>query len=274
MTKFICATCGTQYGESNTPPLECTICSDDRQYVGWDGQSWTTHEALAVDHEVRFDTDGDLLGIGITPAFGIPQRALFLATDAGNIMWECISLVTPAALDRLHERGGVDMIVVSHPHFYSSMVEWSDALGGVPILLHDADRQWVNRTSANVTFWTGDSHRLSPTVCLYRCPGHFPGSTTLHWTAGPAGKQILLAGDALHVVQDRRHVTFMYSVPNYIPSHPDNVNEIRQRLEGVDFDDLYGYTWGLNIIGNARQAVDQSIDRYLTATGVTQLGFT
>jgi hypothetical protein len=91
----------------------------------------------------------------------------------------------------------------------------------------------------------------------------------LHWSAGPHGKQVLLAGDALHVVQDRRHVTFMYSVPNYITSHPDNVEQIRQRLDGLHFDDLYGFTWGLNIIGDARAAVDTSFDRYLRAVGRT-----
>ncbi|GEM_PF-6565897 len=41
--------------------------------------------------------DGDLLGIGIAPSFAIPRRALLVPTDAGNILWECTSLVTPAA---------------------------------------------------------------------------------------------------------------------------------------------------------------------------------
>ena len=159
------------------------------------------------------------------------------------------------------------MIVVSHPHFYAAMIEWSDAFGGIPILIHDADRQWVNRSSANVSFWKGDAKELSGTVSLYRCPGHFPGSTVLHWTKGAKGAGVLLSGDALHVVQDRKHVTFMYSVPNYIPAHPDCVSEIRKRIAGLKFDDVYGYTWGLNILGNARAAVDESFDRYFRAVG-------
>jgi hypothetical protein len=269
MTVFICATCGTHYQPSDTPPAECAICADDRQYIGWQGQTWTTHDAIAIGHTARIEYDHDLLGIGVTPTFGIPQRSLHLQTDAGNILWETTTLVTAAAVDELNRRGGVDLIIISHPHFYSGMVAWSDALGGVPILLNDADQQWVNHTSPNIAYWTGDSHRLSPTVCLYRCPGHFPGSTVLHWTAAPNNKQILLAGDALHVTQDRQHVTFMYSVPNYIPAHPDNVRIIRQRLDGLAFDDLYGFTWGLNIIGNARHAVDESFDRYLHAIGAT-----
>lgn len=267
MTRYICQTCGTQYAESTAPPAECPVCLDDRQYVGWAGQRWTTHDEIARKHQARIEMDGDLLGIGITPNFAIPQRALFLPTDAGNILWECTSLVDPQAIAALQARGGVARIVISHPHFYSSMAEWSDALGGVPILLHEADKAWVQRSSAHITFWQSDELKLSPTVSLYRCPGHFPGSTVLHWTAGPHGKRILLSGDALHVVQDRRHVTFMYSVANYIPSHPDNVLEIQRRLRGLEFDDVYGYTWGLNIVGGGRQAVDESMERYFRAVG-------
>jgi hypothetical protein len=38
----ICRTCGVQYDEAHFNPYECKICADERQYVGWDGQRWTT----------------------------------------------------------------------------------------------------------------------------------------------------------------------------------------------------------------------------------------
>jgi glyoxylase-like metal-dependent hydrolase (beta-lactamase superfamily II) len=200
--------------------------------------------------------------------FAIPQRALLLQrTDVGNILWDFVSVVTPAAVDAIDRLGGIDLIAVSHPHFYSSMVEWSDAFGGVPILTHDADRAWISRPADQITTWTGDEHRLSATVRLIHCPGHFPGSSILHWTAAPRGKQVVLAGDSIHVAADRRHVTVMYSVPNYIPVNAAVISDIRERIAGVHFDDLYGFTWGLNIIGGARQAVDESLERYLTAVG-------
>ena len=47
MPCFICETCGTQYAESATPPVQCPVCEDERQYVGWNGQRWTTHAELA-----------------------------------------------------------------------------------------------------------------------------------------------------------------------------------------------------------------------------------
>lgn len=270
MTRYICATCGTQHGERASAPPACRICADERQYVGWAGQRWTTHDELAARHEARIEMDGELLGIGIQPGFAIPQRALYLQTDAGNILWECTSLVTPRAVAELQARGGVDLIAISHPHFYASMVDWSEALGGVPILLNEADREWVQRPSNHQQFWKGDSHRLSASVSLYRCPGHFPGSTVLHWAQGCGGRGVLLSGDALHVVQDRRHVTFMYSVPNYIPARPECVLETRARLRGLAFEDVYGYTWGLNIRGGARAAVDESFDRYFRAVAPVQ----
>lgn len=44
----ICATCGVQYP---APREDCPICLDERQYVGRDGQRWTSlaeHAAAGV----------------------------------------------------------------------------------------------------------------------------------------------------------------------------------------------------------------------------------
>lgn len=265
MTRFICETCGTQYAETSAPPDGCAVCEDDRQYVGWEGQMWTTHEALQGRHRLRLEDDQGVLGIGLAPDFAINQRAIYLPTDAGNILWECLSLVTDDAVAALKARGGVDRIIISHPHFYASMVEWSDALGGVPILLHEADESWVRRPSSSIQFWSGDEHRLSDAVTLIRCGGHFPGSTAIHWRDGPRASGALFPGDALQVVFDRRHVTFMYSYPNYVPMKPSDVRRMQARLAAYEFEDVYGYTWGRNIIGGGRAAVDVSFARYLKA---------
>ena len=262
---WICETCGTQHAETAHPPLACAICTDERQFVGWQGQRWTTHASLAQRHRLRLDDESGLLGIGLAPDYAINQRALFIQTDAGNILWEALSLVTDEAVAALKARGGVDLIAISHPHFYAAMVEWSEALGGVPIVLHEADREWVLRPSDRIRFWRGDTLALSPDVSLIRCGGHFEGSTALHWRGGPRGAGVLLSGDALQVVSDRRHVGFMYSYPNLVPMKPADVRAMQERLAPYDFDDVYGYTWGRNIIGGARQAVAASFERWLRA---------
>ena len=145
------------------------------------------------------------------------------------------------------------------------MGEWSDAFGGVPITLHEADQQWVQRPHRSIDFWTGDKLSISDSVTLIRCGGHFAGSTVLHWADGPRPGGALFSGDALQVVRDRRHVSFMYSYPNLIPMRTSDVIAMRERLAKYAFEDVYGYTWGLNIIGGGREAVDTSYDRYLAA---------
>jgi hypothetical protein len=270
VTPFLCETCGTQFAPSDAPPPACPICRDERQYVGWRGQRWTTMQDLAAKHRVRVEDDCGLLGVGVSHGFAIDQRALVLPTAGKRILWECVSLVTPEAVAEITRDGPIDLIAISHPHFYTAMVEWSEALGGVPILLHEADRDWVMRPSPVIEFWSGDTHAISPGVTLIRCGGHFAGSTALHWqdNARPAGA--LFPGDALQVVSDRRHVTFMYSYPNYIPMHPDAVGAMRGTVRGYAFDQVFGYTWGRNIIGAAREAVDRSFERYLRAVGAEQ----
>jgi hypothetical protein len=48
MSHYICTTCGTQHAESEAPPGRCVICEDERQYVGWQGQLWTTLDDVVV----------------------------------------------------------------------------------------------------------------------------------------------------------------------------------------------------------------------------------
>ncbi len=265
LTNFICVTCGTQYAAAVAPPERCAVCEDERQFVGWEGQRWTTHASLRSEFGQRIEQEAGLLAIGLQPFFAIDQRALLLPTDAGNILWECVSLVTDEAVRAIRDQGGLDRIIISHPHFYSSMVEWSEAFGGVPILLHEADRQWIKRPHSAIELWNGDRLKLSPSVTLLRAGGHFSGSTVLHWADGPRSGGALFSGDALQVVPTRRHVSFMYSYPNLIPMRARDVVAMRQRLAPYEYEDVYGYTWGRNIFGGGRDAVEASFDRYLAA---------
>lgn len=267
MTCLVCEACGIQFEEAAAPPAYCPICCDERQYVGWAGQHWTAMSDLADKYTVRMEDDAGLLGVGVGPSFAIDQRALILPTRGHRIMWESTSLVTPEAVAEITKDGKIDLIAISHPHFYASMVEWSEALGGVPILIHEADREWVVRRSPHIVFWSGEAHDIAPGVRLIRCGGHFPGSAALHWQdeRRPAGA--LFPGDALQVTADRRHVTFMYSYPNAIPMHPDAVRKMRRAIERLEFEDVFGFTWRRNILGGGSGAVARSFDRYLKAIG-------
>ena len=86
----------------------------------------------------------NLLGIGTVPTFAIGQRALLVRTPNGNVLWDCISLLDDATVTTIKAMGGLAAIAISHPHFYTTMVEWSRAFDA-PVHLHAADRQWVMR---------------------------------------------------------------------------------------------------------------------------------
>src|SRR6266851_2651856 len=94
MPAFICTACGTQYAPADAPPGACPICTDERQFVPASGQSWTTLEGLRNAHSNKFRRLATgLMTIETTPAFGIGQRAILARTPAGNVLWDCLTLV-------------------------------------------------------------------------------------------------------------------------------------------------------------------------------------
>jgi hypothetical protein len=263
--RAICVTCGTQYPDSTAPPAHCFICEDERQYVGWKGQQWTTLDELRQTrrNDVREEEPG-LVGIGTTPSFAIGQRALLVRSPSANVLWDCISLIDDDTIAAVHELGGIRWIAISHPHFYSSMVEWSHAFDA-PILLHAADRQWVARPDPSIEFWDTETRSLHDGLTLIRCGGHFDGGTALHWPDGSGGAGALLVGDILMVGQDRRHVSFMRSYPNLIPLPPSEVRRIVAKLEPFAYDRIWSGWWSSRIWDDAQRAVHRSAERYIRA---------
>jgi hypothetical protein len=265
MTHFICETCGTQFAASETAPERCPICEDERQYVGPQGQQWTTLAALQAEyHNVVKAVEPDLTGIGTHPSFAIGQRALLVQTPEGNLLWDCISLVDAPTIAAANALGGIRAIAISHPHYYSSMVAWSRAFGA-PIYLHAADREWVMRPDEAIEFWDGETKALWAGLTLIRGGGHFAGGTVVHWPAGAEGKGALLTGDILQVVADRRHVSFMYSYPNLIPLPARAVRRIVAAVEPYEYDRIYGAWWERVVREGAESAVARSAERYIWA---------
>jgi glyoxylase-like metal-dependent hydrolase (beta-lactamase superfamily II) len=267
MPNWICVTCGTQYEASDAPPAGCPVCEDERQYVNAKGQQWTTLDDLRASHHnvVKTEEPG-LTGFGSEPKFAIGQRALLVQSPGGNVLWDCISLIDDATIQAVNARGGLSAIAISHPHLYSSMVEWSRAFGGVPIYLHAANRQYVMRPDPVIQFWDGETCALGDGLTLVRCGGHFEGSTVLHWAQGAEGRGALLTGDTIMVVPDRRYVSFMYSYPNLIP--------LRQRKSGAlcrpssRLPSIVFTAGGLRAVAaDGKAAVARSAERYVRAIG-------
>jgi glyoxylase-like metal-dependent hydrolase (beta-lactamase superfamily II) len=266
MDNWICITCGTQYPASEKAPQGCPICLDERQYVRHEGQAWTTMAAMQQEgfHNSTRPLEAGLIGIGTEPDFAIAQRAMLVQTEKGNVLWECLSYLDDETVAAVQQLGGIAAIAISHPHFYSSMVDWAERFD-VPIYLHDANRQWVMRPDERITFWSGETYPLFDGVTLVLLGGHFPGSTVLHWSGAADGKGVLLTGDTISVVPDWRWVSFMWSYPNLIPLPASEVRQICERILPYDFDRIYSSWYDRVLLSDARNAVKRSAERYIRA---------
>jgi hypothetical protein len=261
----ICTACGTQYSESAQAPVQCVICEEERQYVPPRGQTWTTLQALRQTHTNTFrEYENGIIGIGSTPPFAIGQRALLVRTDDGNILWDCIATLDDATVTMIEGLGGIDAIAISHPHFYTTMVEWARAFTA-PIHLHAADKQWIMRADPAIELWDGETKTLGNGITLVRCGGHFEGGTVLHWTGGVGGLGIVCAGDILTVTTDRKWLSFMRSYPNFIPLSAQTVEHIGAALKPFAFETIYGHYFDRIIANDAKTVLETSVARYVAS---------
>jgi glyoxylase-like metal-dependent hydrolase (beta-lactamase superfamily II) len=260
VTTWLCKACGTQYPEAVEPPGACAICEDPRQYVPADeGQVWLTWHDVLASHDADVRDDAGVLGIGMSPSFAIGQRALLVKSAAGNVLWDCVPYLDDDLIRRVTAEGGLAAIAISHPHYYSAMVEWARAFG-CPILLHEADIVHVARPDPAVQAWSGETHVLGGGLTLIRCGGHFAGAQVLHW----ADRGMLFAGDIVQVIPDRRFVSFMYSYPNLVPLPPSKVEAIAAALQPFPFDTIFGAWWG-RVVPDGSDVVRRSAARYIRA---------
>jgi hypothetical protein len=255
----VCETCGVEHAEAVGV---CVICADERQWVPADGQKWATLEELAqAGRRVHItELEPDLFGITVEPKVGIGQRTHLVRTRAGNLLWDPVGYLDDDSVNLVRELGDVTAIAASHPHMFGVQVEWSKALGGVPVLVSQADAEWVQRPDPAITTWS-ERYDVAPDLTLHQLGGHFPGSSIVHWAAGAGGKGVLLVSDTIHANPDRATVTFLRSYPNRIPLSPAVVERITRHVTPLGFDRLYD-NFGRTIEAGANAAVRRSADRY------------
>jgi hypothetical protein len=270
MPCFICTACGMQYAESEKPPAQCVVCEEERQCVPPRGQTWTTLEALKLSHMNAWrEYEPGIIGIGSQPSFAIGQRALLLRTEKGNVLWDCIATLDAATVTAIKGLGGLHAIAISHPHFYTTMVEWAQAFDR-PIHLHAADKAWIMRPDPAIKLWDGETHKLWDGITLIRCGGHFEGGTVLHWAQGAGGRGVVCAGDILTVTTDRKWLSFMRSYPNFIPLSAREVERIGAAMAPFSFDVLYGHYFDRVIVRDAKKVLEKSVGRYIAAVNGTR----
>ena len=96
---------------------------------------------------------------------------------------------TTATVAEVERRGGLAAIAISHPHYYTGMVEWSRAFGGVPIYLHADDRAWVMRPDPAIALLgRRDARAAAGGLTADPLRRALPGQQRCsHWAAGAEG---------------------------------------------------------------------------------------
>jgi glyoxylase-like metal-dependent hydrolase (beta-lactamase superfamily II) len=199
------------------------------------------------------------MGLATQPKFAIGQRAFLVITPHGNVLWDCVSLLDDATQDIIHALGGLHAVVLSHPHFYSAMASWGRRFD-CPVLLHEADRKWVQEPDDCLEFWSGPHREILPGMMVHNFGGHFPGNSVLQL----ADSRTVLAGDTVLVTHDRRHVSFMWSYPNYVPLPAAQVERLGRRFDALDFDAIHSSFWDRgDIPTGAKAAIARSVRRHI-----------
>lgn len=262
MPIWICATCGLEHPDTETPPELCVICSDERQYVPESGQAWNLLEDVRRGRTAAIsEVEPDLFAIDVAPRVGIGHRPLIVRTPTGNILWDAPGFFDDDLLTGITDLGPLVAIASSHPHLTGLSISISHALGRVPVWYNAADEKWIRRPDPVIQLWS-DQHELAPGVTLIQCGGHFDGSAVLHWAAGAGGQGAILVGDTVRPNADLWSVSFMRSYPNLIPLPPKAIRTIAATLEPWPFERIYG-GFGETTMKNGNAAVQQSAERYI-----------
>ncbi|KAF2723319.1 hypothetical protein K431DRAFT_344872 [Polychaeton citri CBS 116435] len=254
---LICAACGTQFDVPASTPLKgCRICDDPRQFVPPQGQTWTSLGQMRGKYENAWEQDEfdeRVWSVWTKPKFAIGQRAILIETPSGNILWDLITYLDQPTVDFIKSRGGLKAIVISHPHYYTTHVDWAAAFD-CPIYVSPEDEEWLNRSTISsdqrrhITSTTQD---VVPGVTAIKVGGHFPGSLVLLWE-----KKLFIADSLVTVPSALYHVdrpkgttsySFMWSIPNMIPLPPGELMRMWKALKPHDFESTHGAFTGMDV---------------------------
>lgn len=169
------------------------------------GQTWTSLAACQSVQKNVFETDAHDTRIhyistrALTPSelppgladssttrkqLGIGQRAILLQTEKGNVLWDCIAFLDGETIDFVKSKGGLSAIVISHPHFYTTHLEWADVFA-CPVYVCGEDEEWLNREDKSgkrkLVAGVTPIQEVQGCVTMVQCGGHFEGSSVAVW---------------------------------------------------------------------------------------------
>ncbi|KAH8159916.1 hypothetical protein CIB48_g8325 [Xylaria polymorpha] len=264
---LVCETCGTQFPTDDKHKVTtCLICDDPRQFVPPSGQSFISLDVLrSTGHKNIFtpisgDLKERLIAIHTQPPAAIGQRAILVRTQDGNVLWDCITLLDDETITRIKDLGGLKAIVISHPHYYSTHLEWARAFG-CPVYLAAEDKEWLTQQDAKRQIFITDTETEVLGTKVLKLGGHFPGSLVMLFE----GRLLIadtflttLSGlgnwdtDAVGAARERppglSSYSFMWSYPNRIPLAPDALERMWAILKNYEFGSTHGAFPGMDIV--------------------------
>lgn len=128
-------------------------------------------------------------------------------------MWDCITYLDQATVDFIASRGGLRGIVISHPHYYTTHLDWARTFD-CPVWFSQEDaEEWVSRgdgegrrrliskgkVEEDVLGGGEEGKGEGEVVKAIKVGGHFPGSLVLLW------EKKLFVADSLVTTPVRSH---------------------------------------------------------------------
>ncbi|KAF7196741.1 hypothetical protein HII31_02111 [Pseudocercospora fuligena] len=272
----VCSTCGTQYDTLlDDSTMSCRMCNEPRQFLPPIGQAWTSLADMQGHYKNQIkqdELDGRIWSIFTQPQFAIGQRAVFLETDEGNILWDCVSFLDQDTIDFIRSRGGLRAIAISHPHFYTTHLAWAKEFD-CPVYLTGTEKAYLNRIDEGEQriFVDQEVHEILPGVNMIRLGGHFPGSSVLHYDntvvcsllcqqveetstnaySSLLGSAILTCSQSglnlSNHTKEHQVFFFHYAQPNFIPLGPTGMHSMWKRLSKWDFHTLHSLFYGAHV---------------------------
>ena len=167
---------------------------------------------------------------------------------------------------QITQLGGVKLIVISHPHFYTTWADWSRTFK-CPVYISAVDSVWANRSKsppsgATLKLLDETYTEVLPGVTAAICGGHFEGSMVLH----SKQHQSLFVADTIFATPSSHNpdptkpgvlsYSFLWSIPNMVPLGPKEILKIWRTLKVFDFERTYGV---MAVITNVAEREDQTI---------------
>ncbi|KAI1765061.1 beta-lactamase-like protein [Hypoxylon sp. FL1150] len=267
---LVCTACGTQYPTADRQKrTECHICDDPRQFTPPTGQAFTTLDEIrshAKNVFTPFPCDDRFVSIATEPKVAIGQRAILVKHPRGNVLWDCITLLDDETIDKIRALGGLKAIVISHPHYYTTNVEWARAFD-CPVYITKEDKDWRTQQSEYHKVFHQREMDLpiddEPSgIKVLQLGGHFPGSCVLLYDGRLLIADTLVTTPAGLGSWERDAVgkarveprgagnsyAFMWSIPNMVPLPPRIMQEMWDILKKYEFRSTHGAFLNTDIV--------------------------